>query len=57
MSEKSATPSELLESLGVSVDNLNKTMLEILGYTKEMTANSKRTMDGVKSLNPNLFPS
>jgi len=48
---------ELLESLGVSVDNLNTTMLEMLKYTKEMTENTKRTMDGVKSLNPNLFPS
>jgi hypothetical protein len=57
MSEKSATPSELLESLGISVDNLNTTMLEMLKYTKEMTENTKRTMDGVKSLNPNLFPS
>ena len=55
--EKSATPSELLESLSVSVDNLNNTMLEMLSYTKEMTENTKRTMDGVKSLNPNLFPS
>lgn len=57
MGEKSVTPSELLESLSVSVDNLNNTMLEMLSYTKEMTENTKRTMDGVKSLNPNLFPS
>lgn len=56
ISDKTSS-SELLESLGVSVDNLNTTMLEMLKYQKEMTDNTKRTMEGVKSLNPNLFPS
>jgi hypothetical protein len=54
---KKGSQSELIESLSISVDNLNTTMLEMLKYTKEMTENTKRTMDGVKSLNPNLFPS
>lgn len=46
-----------LESLSVEVSDLNKIMLEMLKYTKEMTDNTKRTMEGVKALNPNLFPS
>ena len=45
------------ETLSASFDSLNKTLTEILKYTKEMTDNTKRTMEGVKSLNPNLFPS
>ena len=43
------------ESSAASVEALNKTMAELLKYTKEMAENTKRTMDGVKALNPNLF--
>ena len=40
-----------------SLDALNKTMVDILKYTKEMADNTKRTMEGIRSLNPNMFPS
>ena len=55
MSEKSDKKS--MESLSLELNSLNKTMTELLKYTKEMTENTKRTMEGVKALNPNLFPS
>lgn len=55
--EVASTPNSSPESLSSSVDSLNKTMTEILKYTKEMSDNTKRTMEGIRSLNPNLFPS
>lgn len=43
------------ETLTTELNALNKTMNELLKYTKEMTENTKRTMEGVKAMNPNLF--
>ncbi|NDG31868.1 hypothetical protein EB118_17570, partial [bacterium] len=44
------------ETLTTELNALNKTMNELLKYTKEMTDNTKRTMESIKQLNPSLFP-
>jgi len=54
--EKSANQ-QSIESLAEEISDLNKIMTELLKHTKDMAEYSRRTSDGVKSLNPNLFPS
>jgi len=49
-SEKS--PMEVMQT---EIQALNKNIAEMLKYTKDMTENTKRTMDGIGKLNPNLF--
>jgi HAMP domain-containing protein len=49
-SEKS--PMEVMQT---EIQMLNKNIAEMLKYTKDMTENTKRTMDGIGKLNPNLF--
>jgi hypothetical protein len=44
-----------MESASTELNILNKTMNELLKYTKEMADYAKRTMEGVKEMNPNLF--
>lgn len=39
----------------MSAVSLNKTMEEMLKYTKEMADNTKRTMEGIKALKQDLF--
>jgi HAMP domain-containing protein len=44
-----------MEIMQTEIQALNKNIAEMLKYTKEMTENTKRTMDGIGKLNPNLF--
>lgn len=44
-----------LENLGTEIKDLNTVMTESLKVTKEMADYTKRTMEGIKALNPNLF--
>ena len=44
-----------MEVMQTEIQMLNKNIAEMLKYTKDMTENTKRTMDGIGKLNPNLF--
>jgi hypothetical protein len=44
-----------MEVMQTELQTLNKNIAEMLKYTKDMTENTKRTMDGIGKLNPNLF--
>jgi hypothetical protein len=44
-----------MEVIQTEMQILNRNIADMLKFTKEMTDHTKRTMDGVAKLNPNLF--